>query len=191
MLPPVVWLSGLFHPEGFVAAVLIHHSLVNRWPLAETVLETEVLQHFPDEFVGDEAVRPDGVRVHGFHLDKASWDIKRGVIERLPAHLVGLTGGTEMPVILLKGVRRISKDRESVGDSRVGLPRAAISSTFDCPAGKNQDDDSEEEDLNFAVPVYRTQKRMAPVVLRALLPSVCEHETWILLGVSILLDPYV
>ena len=37
VLPPVVWLSGLCHPEAFIAAVIMHHSLVNRWPLAETV----------------------------------------------------------------------------------------------------------------------------------------------------------
>jgi len=104
----------------------MHHSLVNRWPLAETVgasrlclpllsfgnpllsivsachlafcargycairfysaradtsarrqwnrilqvLQTHVLQHYPDEYVGDQAVSASGVRVHGFHLDK-------------------------------------------------------------------------------------------------------------------------
>ena len=111
------------------AGVIMHHSLVNRWPLAETVgasrpyialpslvnpllslvrsivsachlafcargycstastalvltqarrhwirilqvLQTHVLQHYPDEYVGDEAVSASGVRVHGFHLDK-------------------------------------------------------------------------------------------------------------------------
>jgi len=37
------------------------------------VLDTEVLQHYPDEYVGDEAVGPTGVRVHGFCLDKVTY----------------------------------------------------------------------------------------------------------------------
>lgn len=41
------------------------------------------------------------------------------------------------------------------------------------------------------MPVYRTQKKMGPVVMRALLPATGDTETWVLLGVSILLDPYV
>ena len=37
------------------------------------MLYTEVLQHYPDEYVGDEAVGPTGVRVHGFCLDKVTY----------------------------------------------------------------------------------------------------------------------
>ena len=67
--------------------------------LCAQVLYTEVLQHYPDEYVGDDALAPEGVRVHGFHLRKASWDLKRGVMCRLdPGHV----GGAEMPVVLLK-----------------------------------------------------------------------------------------
>jgi len=97
--PPVVWLSGLMHPEGFVTAVMMHLARVHDWPLAETLLCTEVLQHFPDEFVGDEAVGPLGVRVHGFHVDKACWDMERGLLCCVPP---GHLGAAEMPVILLK-----------------------------------------------------------------------------------------
>jgi hypothetical protein len=61
MMPPVVWLPGLFHPEAFVTAIALHQSLTNRWPLAETVLHTEVLEHYADEFVDDEAVGPGPV----------------------------------------------------------------------------------------------------------------------------------
>jgi len=51
------------------------------------VLQTQVLQHYPDEYVGDEAVGPEGVRVHGFHLDKVL-NLPCKVLEALRASLL-------------------------------------------------------------------------------------------------------
>jgi len=83
---------------------------------------------------------------------------------------------------------------------------SAMCSSFDCPgttldtpfrcgadgAGHHQSEDNAmfEGDGMLPVPVYRSYKKMPPVTLRALLPAEGEHETWILLGVCIVLDPY-
>ena len=63
---------------------------------------------------------------------------------------------------------------------------------FHCPVAK-KDEYVADEDLRIAVPVYRTERRVGPVVLSAGLPAAgaASDDTWVLLGVSILLDPYV
>ena len=60
---------------------------------------------------------------------------------------------------------------------------------FRCEADDEQGFDDEDQ-LKLAVPVYRSRARLNPIVLRALLPAVGEDQSWILLGVGIMLDPY-
>jgi hypothetical protein len=62
----------------------------------------------------------------------------------------------------------------------------SMSQAFECENDKG----NESDQAHFAVPVYRSRSRLNPVVLRALLPTVDEDQSWILLGVCILLDSY-
>jgi hypothetical protein len=65
----------------------------------------------------------------------------------------------------------------------------SMEQAFRCDSDQRQDLD-ESDQAHLAVPVYRTRSRLNPVVLRALLPTVGEDQSWILMGVCILLDSY-
>jgi hypothetical protein len=90
----------------------------------------------------------------------------------------------------LQGVRQAKAEVDDGGWQSVHLNGGGLRQAFDCPPLVSAGD-ADGDELQVAVPVYRTQKKMGPVVMRALLPATGDNETWILLGVSILLDPYV
>jgi hypothetical protein len=315
VLPPVVWLSGLCHPEAFIAAVIIHHSLVNRWPLSETVLcpcsragvsscacgcfrimsslaaLLQPIPHTPASAVSTPSpinlAGVDGVGAGARHRGVAAlprrvrWRRGRGSNRRPSARLlprqgdlpvrcafalpncgssswgwlcqagftIGLTSrlgrrhGTcrgvsstvchqEIPAARKcpscssrsfspsdgfeqtqrapagrraldlcfgccaysrgswQGVRQARPDGDVGGWQSMHLSAGGLRQAFDCPPPTTEME-TEDGDLRVAVPVYRTQKKMGPVVMRALLPATGENETWILLGVTILMDPYV
>lgn len=87
-------------------------------------------------------------------------------------------------------MRQAKSDGDVGAWQSVHVSNGGLRQAFDCPPPTSEMG-TEDGDLRVAVPVYRTQKKMGPVVMRALLPATGENETWILLGVTILLDPYV
>lgn len=66
----------------------------------------------------------------------------------------------------------------------------SMEQAFRCDGDQGQDLDESDQAHLCAVAVYRTRSRLNPVVFRALLPTVDEDQSWILLGVCILLDSY-
>jgi len=97
-LPPSLWISGLWNPRGFVAAVL----QVSARAKGQGLDSMRALAEFTVTWPEDLWAQPDeGVHAHGFYMDGARWDVGRQlIVDAEPREL-----HPEMPVMLIRGVQ--------------------------------------------------------------------------------------
>jgi dynein heavy chain len=71
ILPPSIWLPGMFNPMGYVTACMQVTARAKSLPLDSMTVHTEFTQHESSQ-VTDQP--KDGTYVHGFFMEGARWD---------------------------------------------------------------------------------------------------------------------
>jgi len=105
VLPPCVWLSGLFNPMGYITACLQVTARAKSLPLDSMVISTEVLEVGPD---GIDEQPEEGTYVHGLFMEGARWDTEENTItDSHPKELF-----PPMPVIHVRGITAEEVDDE-------------------------------------------------------------------------------
>ncbi|KAK3551295.1 hypothetical protein QTP70_013939, partial [Hemibagrus guttatus] len=97
VLPAVVWLSGLFSPQSFLAAIMQSIARKNKWPLDKMALSLDVTKKTKDDYGHPPR---EGAYVHGLYIEGARWDTSAGVLAE--AVLKDLTPA--MPVLYIRAV---------------------------------------------------------------------------------------
>jgi dynein heavy chain len=97
VVPPSVWLPGLFNPKAFVTAVMQSYARRNKLPLDVMKYMTEVTTKSAGQ-VTEPA--PEGNYVHGLVLEGARWDRETGALAESRPNDIHPT----MPVILVRPV---------------------------------------------------------------------------------------
>jgi dynein heavy chain len=98
--PKAVWLGGLLFPARFLHAVTEESTMrLQRWPLAEAVMYSEVKSFMYEEIEDPPDV---GVYVHGLVLEGASWDVKQMKL----AECLPLKSHDELPIVWFHAVKQ-------------------------------------------------------------------------------------
>lgn len=69
-VPKAIWLPGLYHPQGLIAAVMQAQARTSEWALEDVVVTTEVTALSFEEV---EQAATDGAYIYGLFLDGASY----------------------------------------------------------------------------------------------------------------------
>jgi len=77
VLPPCVWVAGLFNPMGYVTACLQVTARAKGLPLDSMTIATEVLKVHADAI---DAQPEEGTYIHGLFMEGARWDALNGTI---------------------------------------------------------------------------------------------------------------
>jgi len=97
VLPPSVWIAGLFNPMGYVTACLQVTARAKGLPLDSMAVHTDVTSFEP---TGVTAQPAEGTYVHGLFMEGARWDKAGGVLaDSRPKEL-----HPSMPVMHIRGV---------------------------------------------------------------------------------------
>jgi dynein heavy chain, axonemal len=91
-VPPLMWISGFFFPQGFLTAILQNYARKYQFPI-DTVAFSFLMK---DEAVSDITARaPDGCYIFGLFLEGARWDKgEASLVDPKPKELF-----SEMPVM--------------------------------------------------------------------------------------------
>ena len=101
--PPVMWLSGIFNPPGFLTAVKQGGARLNGWALDEVDIRTEVTRVSAGDVKN--SATDGSVCISGLFLEGASWDTRKGLVDPTTKKLC-----TEMPVLRVSAVRNLKLD---------------------------------------------------------------------------------
>jgi hypothetical protein len=72
MLPPSVWMGGLFSPDGLLSTAVAQHSMQMMWQISQVRVHFDVTRKSADEVaLGGQRSGKDGLLVHGFFLEAA------------------------------------------------------------------------------------------------------------------------
>lgn len=75
MLPPSVWMGGLFSPDGLLATAVTQHSMQMMWQISQVQVHFDVTRKTADEIaLGCQRSGKDGLLVHGFFLEAAGYE---------------------------------------------------------------------------------------------------------------------
>lgn len=116
VLPPAVWLGGLFNPQSFLTAIMQTTARKNEWPLDKMCISVEVTKKTKDDLGG--APR-EGAYTCGLYIEGARWDMTLGQIAE--SNLKELT--PLMPVIFIKAIP---------------VDRKEIKNIYECPLYKTK-----------------------------------------------------
>jgi len=109
VLPPAVWLGGLFNPQSFLTAIMQTTARKNEWPLDKMCIMVEVTKKTKDDLGG--APR-EGAYTCGLYMEGARWDMQNGHIAE--SNLKELT--PLMPVIFIRAVPVDRKETKNIYD---------------------------------------------------------------------------
>lgn len=107
VLPPAIWLGGLFNPQSFLTSVMQTTARRNEWPLDKMCISVEVTKKTKDDLGG--APR-EGAYTCGLYMEGARWDIQTGQIAE--SNLKELT--PTMPVIFVRAIPVDRKETKNV-----------------------------------------------------------------------------
>merc|ERR1711988_303485 len=106
--PISVWITALFNPMAYITAILQTTARANDLPLDQVDIWTDVLETM--EPSGVTAYPEEGMYIHGFYMEGARWDSKKGVIaESIPKELHPV-----MPVLQVRGLVHGSYSLEGI-----------------------------------------------------------------------------
>ena len=77
--PISVWITGLFNPMAYITAILQTTARQNNLPLDQMDIWTDILEQMDPK--GLAAPAEDGMYIHGFYMEGARWDTKKGAVE--------------------------------------------------------------------------------------------------------------
>lgn len=109
VVPPSLWISGLFNPMSFLTAIMQVTARKNQYALDEMMLMTIVTNTQEADEI--EAQPEDGAYVHGFFLSGASWEKGRGAEEGNLMDMIPKELTPEMPVVHMTAILKTTHSK--------------------------------------------------------------------------------
>lgn len=111
VVPPSLWISGLFNPMSFLTAIMQVTARANMLALDEMMLMTTITNTQDPAEV--EAQPEVGAYVHGFFMSGASWEKGRGPEEGNLMDMIPKELAPELPVVHVTAI--LKTDHSKVG----------------------------------------------------------------------------
>lgn len=111
VVPPSLWISGLFNPMSFLTAIMQVTARKKMLALDQMMLMTTITNIRDIE--GIEAQPEEGAYVHGFFMQGASWEMGRGPEEGNLMDMIPKELAPELPMTHVTAILRV--DHSKVG----------------------------------------------------------------------------
>merc|ERR1711907_507669 len=105
VVPPSLWISGLFNPMSFLTAIMQVTARQNGLALDQMMLMTTVTNTKDHEEI--EAQPEVGAYVHGFFMNGASWEMGRGPEEGNLMDMIPKELAPELPVVHVTAILKV------------------------------------------------------------------------------------